>query len=379
MTKKTTIILLMLVTVATLSARAQVKITTAIDSAEMLIGEQTAVHITVEHPGKLQPVFPKELQQLMKKGVEVIQNGTSNEEKNVPVNGINTTRFTYTITSFEPAIYYIPSINIKVGNKVYPTDQLALKVNDVKVDTAHADKFFGPKEIIDPVYTWRDWMPLFLLSLLLIACVVAVWISARRLAATKVTKTIKAKKKETLLPHKEAELEIQKLKSEYTTEELSSKDYYTSLISILRRYVSKRYGFRAGEMTSYELVERLIDIGNSNKHTEQAGDNSQTEAEIQEPDYTELREILAIADLTKFAKLKTDTSEDERNLKRLSAYIETTKSDKMPAITIEESETPDTAPPKNPRTKKKAILGTAIAAAIAVTAMIIMEVFELLL
>lgn len=372
-------ILLVFVLMTAFPIRAQVKVTTVIDSTEMLIGEQTAVRINVEHPKDLQPVFPKALQQLMKKGVEVVGDGITSEEEDVPANGINTTHFTYTITSFEPALYSIPSMNVKVGKLVFTTEQLAVKVNDVKVDTAHIDKFFGPKEIIDPVYTWRDWMPLFLLSILLIVCGICVWISARRLLKTKAVKVEKAKKKAPLLPHKEAEMEIEKLKVEYTSEELSSKDYYTSLIAILRKYVSKRYGFRADEMTSFELVEHLIDLGDKLKQQTQTDSANKVQIMEPEPDYTELREILATADLTKFAKLKTDSNEDERNLSRLSSYIEKTKSDIIPTMSdIVETKT-DIVLPKNPRTKKKVVLGIAIVATAFVITLIILKLFDLLL
>ncbi len=361
--------------------RAREKVTATIDSAEILIGGQTAVHITVEHPQNVQPAFPKSVQQLMKEGIEVVKEGSVSTKKDEPSSGTNTSDFSFTITSFDPALYYIPSMNVKVGGKVYPTEQLALKINDVKVDTAHVDKFFGPKEIIDPVYTWRDWMPLFFMSLLLIVCGVAIWISARRLMSAPKVKATKAEKKTPLLPHKEAQKEIAELKDEYESEELSSKDYYTSLILILRRYVSKRYGFRADEMTSYELVEHLIDLGDKQRFQAKEnadGGNAQTEL-AKEPDYAELREILATADLTKFAKLKTDSGEDERNLMRLSAYIETTKSDKLPEIVAEEEDEKPETPTKNPRTKKKIILGTAIAATIAVALLMINEIFSLLL
>ena len=359
MAKKLFIIITVLFS-AVLTTKAQVKVTARIDSAEILIGEQTSVHITVEHPQNVQPAFPKNVQQIMKKGVEVVKKET---------------------VSFDPALYYIPSMNVKVGGKVYSTNQLAIKVNDVKVDTAHVDKFFGPKEIIEPVYTWRDWMPLFFLSLLLIVCGQTIWIAARKLIAAPKIKVAKAAKKEQLLPHKEAQNEIAKLKNEYESEELSSKDYYTSLIQILRKYVSKRYGFRADEMTSYELVEHLIDLGDRQKlmAKENAEKGNALEEPIKEPDYTELREILATADLTKFAKLKTDSNEDERNLMRLSSYIETTKSDKIPVAPVEEEDNKQESPAQNPRTKKKVVLGIAITASVIVVLLIINEIFELLL
>ena len=61
---------------AVLTTKAQVKVTARIDSAEILIGEQTSVHITVEHPQNVQPAFPKNVQQIMKKGVEVVKKET---------------------------------------------------------------------------------------------------------------------------------------------------------------------------------------------------------------------------------------------------------------------------------------------------------------
>ena len=92
------------------------------------------------------------------------------------------------------------------------------------------------------------------MSLLLIVWLQTIWISARKLISPPKIKFAKAAKKEQLLPHKEAQNEIAKLKNEYESEELSSKDYYTSLIQILRKYVSKCYGFLVGELTSCELV-----------------------------------------------------------------------------------------------------------------------------
>lgn len=83
--------------------------------------------------------------------------------------------------------------------------------------------------------------------------------------------------------------------------------------------------------------------------------------------------------MTKFAKLKTDSNEDERNLRRLSSYIEKTKSDIIPIMSdIVETKT-DIVLPKNPRTKKKVVLGIAIVVTAFVITLIILELFDLLL
>ena len=198
----------------------------------------------------------------MKKGVEVVKKETVSIKEDEPVKGNQYVGLFFYNHKFRPCPLLYSFYECKSGRQsIFHQPTCHKKVNDVKVDTAHVDKFFGPKEIIEPVYTWRDWMPLFFLSLLLIVCGQTIWIAARKLIAAPKIKVAKAAKKEQLLPHKEAQNEIAKLKNEYESEELSSKNYYTSLIQILRKYVSKRYGFRANEMTSYELVEHLIDLG----------------------------------------------------------------------------------------------------------------------
>ena len=138
-------------------------------------------------------------------------------------------------------------------------------------------------------------------------------------------------------------------------------------------------------MTSYELVEHLIDLGDRQKLM------AKENAEKLEAEYTsrlegakeESAQIIQTAtrkaQLTKFAKLKTDSNEDERNLMRLSSYIETTKSDKIPVAPVEEEDNKQETPAQNPRTKKKVVLGIAITASVIVVLLIINEIFELLL
>lgn len=363
--KKLLSILFAALFVTAFAAHGQVKVTASIDSAEMLIGEQTAVRINVSHPKNIKPVFPSNLQQLMKDGVEVVGEGKTQEKE---VDGVANTQYSFYITSFTPALYSIPSMGVKVGKRVYSTNQLAVKINDVKVDTTHVDKFFGPKEIIEPVYTWRDWMPLFVLSLLLVGCCVAIYIFANRLRKAKYVKPVKVVKKKVVLPHKEAEQEIEKLKKEYTNEGLSSKDYYTSLVTILRHYVNKRYGINADEMTSGELVDKLMSLS-----SESSQEQAQTVSDL-----AELREILITADLTKFAKLKTNVGEDERNITRLSEYIETTKSNQLPQQV--DIPIPIVQEPSNTLRKKRlmALVGASVVTAV-VVALIIFEVIELML
>lgn len=75
---------------------------------------------------------------------------------------------------------------------------------------------------------------------------------------------------------------------------------------MLRNYIQRRYGFNALEMTSNEIVDRLMS----------ATDDASLD---------ELKELFATADLAKFAKLQTQLSENDENLLRAMNFINATK------------------------------------------------------
>ena len=107
---------------------AQVKVTAKIDSAEILIGEQTAVRVQVVHPEKEPVAFPKDISTLLEDNkLEIVNKGDIDEHEDTPEEGMTTSVFSFTITSFEPSLYYIPQLSITVGKKNYSTNQLALK------------------------------------------------------------------------------------------------------------------------------------------------------------------------------------------------------------------------------------------------------------
>lgn len=362
-----------------MQADAQIKVTAEIDSAAILIGEQTAVRVQVVHPEKSQVVFPNDIAALLNNTrLEVVGNGEIEEHRNMPEKGLATSVFSFRVTSFEPSLYYIPQLSVTVGKKAYQTNQLALKVNDVEVDTLHTDKFYGPKEIIKPVYTWADWMPLFALSLLLIVCagaMVYLLYLARSAKETKVTSV----KKVPVLPHEEAKKKIERLKSEYDSSSFTSKDYYTALVSILRGYVTLRYGFSAEEMTSCELVERLVGITeeNASRQTDDGSNNVSPAGVKNKARLEELREILNVADLTKFAKLQTEADEDRASLMRLADYVEATKNESQRVFCADKREEEDSVKRIKPRTVFRICLVALGVAVISIVFFMIKEVLEL--
>lgn len=194
---------------------------------------------------------------------------------------------------------------MKVDGKEYQSKNLALRVLSIPVDTVHVDRFYGPKEIMAVPFSWTDWSLIFALSVLLLVWVLGLAYFYIRYRDNKpIIKIIKLAPK--VLPHTKAMEEIDQIKAEKVWAKEDSKEYYTRLTAILRTYIEKRYGFNAMEMTSTEIIDRLL--------------KEQTSESLDE-----LRMLFQTADLVKFAKYNTLINENDANLVNAIEFINQTK------------------------------------------------------
>ena len=114
-----------------------------------------------------------------------------------------------------------------------------------------------------------------------------------------------------LLPHQKAMKEIEQIKADKMVTSENSKEYYTKLTDTLRKYIEERYGFSAMEMTSSEIIDRLM--------------STQDQKALDE-----LRQLFTTADLVKFAKYSTLINENDANLVNAINFINQTKLENMP-------------------------------------------------
>ena len=91
----------------------------------------------------------------------------------------------------------------------------------------------------------------------------------------------------------------------------NSKEYYTKLTDTLRKYIEERYGFNAMEMTSSEIIDRLMSTKDQKS-------------------LDELRQLFTTADLVKFAKYSTLINENDANLVNAIEFINQTKLENVP-------------------------------------------------
>lgn len=333
---------------------AQVSVEAKIDSLEMVIGQQTDVTVTVTAKEGDQVEFPnfKPLQQIIP-GVEIVESGpmtTSGKS-----DGSCLFQRNYTLTSFDGKLYYLPPFAVKVNGKEYKSKSLALKVLEIDVDTTNVDKFFGPKDVQDNPFSWQEWSVIFWLSLIMLAMISITYYLYLRLRDNKpIVAKIRIIKR--LLPHQKAMKEIEAIKADKMVMSENQKEYYTKLTDTLRKYIEERYGFRAMEMTSSEIIDRLTETQDS-----QALD--------------ELRLLFNTADLVKFAKYSTLINENDMNLVNAIEFINKTKVENQVEEIVEKPQMTqeEVRSVKTRRTLKIIIVTLAVASA----AILIFEIYSL--
>ena len=289
------------VLVCTMQALAQVKVESSISALEMLIGQQVQITVTVTADKDAEVDFPKEA--IMPIGIECLGYVPMPDEETD--NGQVRRQQGYVLTSFEDTLYYLPPMTVKVDNQDYQTNQLALKVLTVEVDTTNYENYYGPKDVQDNPFLWAEWRWAFWLSIVMLVLLAVAYYLYLRLRDNKpVIARIRIIKR--LLPHQKAMKAIEGIKAEKMLTAENPKEYYTRLTETLRKYIEERYGFNAMEMTSSEIIDRLT----------AAGDHQSL---------NELSQLFQTADLVKFAKYSTLINENDANLVSAVDFINKTK------------------------------------------------------
>ncbi len=338
-----------LLTVSVLQLMAQASIQAKIDPIEMMIGEQAVVTLTVQAEGDVKVEWPVlQPRQMVVPGVEVIQ-----------ARRVDDRTMLVTLTSFDGNLYHLPPFKVKVNGKEVQSADLALKVVEVEVDTTQMNKFFGPKDVQDNPFLWSEWSPAFWLSVLMLVLMALGYYLYLRLRDNKpVIAHIKIVRR--MLPHQKAMKEIEQIKADKMVTSENQKEYYTKLTETLRKYIEERYGFSAMEMTSSEIIDRLM-------------------ADSDQQRLDELRQLFTTADLVKFAKYSTQINENDANLVNAIDFINQTKIENQP---VEEVQKPQLSEADQRSQKErrvlKGVIWTVVLVNVALFCYIVWSVWQLL-
>ena len=291
--------------------RAQsVTVDATIDSLQILIGEQAHVKLEVSLDADKRAVFPVIADTLVR-GVEVLDVAKPDTQL---LNDGRRALITqeYTVTSFDSALYYLPPLEVIVDGQPYRSKALALKVYSpqVPLDPENPESFFPPKTVMDPPFAWEDWYMFIACVLLLTPFLLLGIYFLKRLRDNKpIIRKVKVEPK--LPPHQVAMQEIERIKQEKTWQKGLPKEYYTELTDTLRTYIKERFHFNALEMTSGEIIEKLLETNDKQA-------------------IADLRELFQTADLVKFAKHNPLMNENDANLLSAIDFINETKEQEDP-------------------------------------------------
>ncbi len=292
-----------------LAVRGEVIVEAKLDTAEILIGQQVTLRLQVTTTGGQRVSFPDyDPQQELVPGVEVVSSPAADTTR-LGDGARRRIERRYVLTSFDAARYRLRPAVVVDGDTVACRQAVELKVNTVKVDTANTDKFYGPHGPVDAPFTWSGrllWPALVLVAL----CVAVVRLLKRLRDRRPRTRRVVIPPKEPA--HRKALAAMEKVRTMPRTDRAEAKAYYMKLTDVLRAYIGERFGINAREMTSSEIVDALLHVGDATA-------------------LRELREVFETADLVKFAKHEATLPEADRSLLQAVDFVNTTKPDEVQA------------------------------------------------
>ena len=148
----------------------QTLIDVKVDTADILVGEQTTLHVTVTTDPNRRIIIPLPSDTLMT-GVEVIS--VSDADSTV-ADGRLVIRRDILVTSFDSSLYLLPPFIAIDGADTIASNQVALKVSTVPVDVDNPEKFYDIKDVWKPPFVLADYYPWIfgVLTALFLICVI---------------------------------------------------------------------------------------------------------------------------------------------------------------------------------------------------------------
>ena len=280
-------------------------VSATLDSTTLFIGDQTDLHLRATCEAGEQvamPVLDKELIP----GVEIV------DRTIVDTLSLKDGRVQYdqylTVTSFEDSLFYIAPLPFVSGDDTVWSDGLTLNVvQPFEMDTTDMAITDIKGVYKAPIWWWGifRWV---LLALLLAGVGVAGYYLITYLQRRKLEEAGNVVMTEPLRPAEEVALEkLDAIKEKKIWQQGQVKEYYTQLTDVVREYIARRFEVSSVEQTSDETLRDIRPLLSERKDL-----------------YDQLRKMLTLADLVKFAKWSTTPDENELSLRNAYTFVKET-------------------------------------------------------
>lgn len=225
----------------------------------------------------------------------------------------------YLVTAWDTGFAEVPPLPVLFNGDTAWTAPVAYRIAgpDVTPDTPP----MPPADLIEVRWTWWELLLRALPWLAAAGAAAALGRWAWKRYRRRQTGTAEAQEAAVALqPHEAALAELARIQREAAWRMGDDKGHHAAVSEVLRRYVEARWGFPALERTTFEIRRGLRALP------------------MREEDRTLLVGVLELADMVKFAKLRTGAEDHERAVLQAIAFVKST----APAAAT--SPDPDSAP-----------------------------------
>ena len=280
-------------------------VSAAIDSTTLFIGDQTDLHLRATCEAGEQVQMPVLAEQLVD-GIEILDrtivDTTTLQDGRVQYNQY------LTLTSFQDSLFYIEPLAFVSGDDTVWSESLMLNV----VQPFEMDSTDMAITDIKGIYKAPIWWWGILRWVLLALAIASVGVGGYYLitylrnrfgdaSATDVPT-------EPLRPAEDVALEkLDAIREQKIWQSGQVKEYHTQLTDVVREYIARRFEVSSTEQTSDETLRAMRGLLSDKKEL-----------------YEDLRKMLTLADLVKFAKWTTTPDENELSLRSAYAFVKET-------------------------------------------------------
>ncbi|MBR5572989.1 MAG: hypothetical protein IKW35_00680 [Paludibacteraceae bacterium] len=280
-------------------------VSAAIDSTTLFIGDQTDLHLRATCEMGEQVQMPVLGEQLIS-GIEIIDrtivDTTTLQDGRVQYNQY------LTLTSFQDSLFYIEPLAFVSGDDTVWSESLMLNVvQPFEMDSADM-AITDIKSIYNAPIWWWGILRWVLLALAIAGIGVGGYYLITYLRSRYGDAPATAVPTEPLRPAEEVALEkLDAIREEKIWQSGQVKEYHTQLTDVVREYIARRFEVSSTEQTSDETLRAMRGLLTDKKEL-----------------YDNLRKMLTLADLVKFAKWTTTPDENEISLRNAYTFVKET-------------------------------------------------------
>lgn len=280
-------------------------VSAAIDSTTLFIGDQTDLHLRATCEKSEEVQFPTLTEELIP-GIEIV------DQTIIDTTTLNDGRVQYnqylTLTSFQDSLFYInPLPFVSNGDTIWSESMTLNVVQPFEIDSTDI-AITDIKGIYKAPIWWWGILRWVLLALAIAGVGISGYYLITFIRKRYSNDSEELTPREPLRPADEVALEkLDAIREEKIWQTGQVKEYHTQLTDVIREYIARRFDVSSVEQTSDETLTAMRPLLNDKREL-----------------YDQLRKMLQLADLVKFAKWTATPDENEMSLRSAYTFVKET-------------------------------------------------------